>query len=103
MLTEEKLIEIFESHEDDWKKKDKDNPAKLPQFQGDTAVKAINLLREACPLDKVHCIIQGADHDVVYLIDLEEAYRYLTEEQAHSLAILGVVIDDNSDCLSISA
>lgn len=101
MITEEQLTRIFESHADDWKLPEDEKPQNLPQYKDDPNATAIGLLRSYCPRDKVRTVVQGADHDVIYLIDLKEAYEHLNEEQAHSLAILGVIIDEDNDCLSM--
>ena len=52
----------------------------------DHDVKAISLLRERIPYEKCNSIIGGADHDILYLCDVEDAMPYLTEEDLVVLA-----------------
>lgn len=67
----------------------------------DYGVKAVALLRERIPYDVCKRIIAGAEHDVVYLCDIEEAIPYLTEEDLDVLADCNCWIDDDNDSLAL--
>jgi len=67
----------------------------------DHDVTAINLLRTRIPYEKVKSIIGGADHDVLYLCDVDEVLEYLTEEDLVILADCNVWIDDDVDSLAL--
>ena len=48
-------------------------------------------------------VIQGAEHDEIYSLDVEEGCEFLdkiTEEDAIRLSELGWFIDSDSDCLA---
>jgi len=57
-------------------------------------VVAINLLRSRTPFEVCY-IIQGADHDKIYLPDISEVLPYLNEEDLVLLNNCGVFVDDN--------
>ncbi len=61
----------------------------------------INLLRQRIPFEKEQSIIQGANHDVVYLIDIDIACEYLLQEDLAVLQECNVIFDEESDCLSL--
>jgi len=88
MITLEKLSEILDGD---------------TNYQSDTDRKllAITTLRSKIPFDVCHSIIQGADHDVVYLCDIDEALPYISEDDAKIIANGGVFIDTDSDSLSM--
>ena len=67
----------------------------------DHDVTLINLLRERIPFDDEKNIIKGANHDVVYLIDIDTALKYLNEEDLLVLIECNTVFDEESDCLSL--
>jgi hypothetical protein len=67
----------------------------------DHDVKAINLLRERIPYEDCKSIIGGAEHDVLYLCDVEEALPHLTEEDLVVLADCNCWIDDDVDSLAL--
>jgi len=63
--------------------------------------KAISLLRERIPYDEVHDIISGAEHDVLYLCDVDESLPHLTEDDLIVLADCNVWIDEDTDSLAL--
>jgi glycosyltransferase involved in cell wall biosynthesis len=67
----------------------------------DHDIVALNLLRNRIPYDKCKTIIQGADHDQVYLCDIEECLPYLNEEDLIVLADCNLFVDKDNDCLSM--
>jgi hypothetical protein len=67
----------------------------------DRDVKVINLLRERIPYEKCKSIIGGAEHDVLYLCDVEEAIPYLNEDDLLVLADCNCWIDDDVDSLAL--
>lgn len=67
----------------------------------DHDVAAISLLRERIPYDKVKAIISGAEHDVIYLCDLETAMPFLYEDDLDVLAECNVWVDDDNDCFGL--
>lgn len=62
---------------------------------------AIQLLRERIPYDRCKSIIQGAEHDVLYLCDVDEVLEYLSEEDLEVLADCNVWLDEDSDSLAL--
>jgi hypothetical protein len=88
-ITREEIEKIFEEFEDYTGKE-----------KGDRMIKGLNIMREACPLVEVHSIIQGADHDVFYCIDIDEAEKYLNADQVRELARLDFIYDEDNDCIS---
>jgi hypothetical protein len=84
-MTIERLNEILE---DDSLKKDVDDAV----FEG------LVILRKYNPY-----VIQGAEHDEIYSLDVEEGCEFLdkiTEEDAIRLSELGWFIDSENDCLA---
>lgn len=67
----------------------------------DHSFKAMSLLRERIPYDKCKNIIGGAEHDALYLCDVEDALPYLTEEDANILADCNCWIDEDVDSLAL--
>jgi hypothetical protein len=67
----------------------------------DHDVRAITLLRERIPYEKCKGIIGGAEHDVLYLCDVEKALPYLMEEDLVVLADCNCWIDDDTDSLAL--
>lgn len=62
---------------------------------------ALSLLREKIPYDKYNSIIQGAEHDQIFLCDVDDALPYLTIEDLKILADCNMFIDEDHDCLSL--
>lgn len=62
----------------------------------DEKAEAVKLLRDRVPCDVCPRIIQGADHDIVYLPDPEDVIAYLSEDDAMLLRAYGVFIHDGS-------
>lgn len=67
----------------------------------DHDVTAINLLRERIPYEVCKSIVGGAEHDQIYLPDVEKALPYLTEDDLIVLADCNVFIDEDVDSLSL--
>jgi hypothetical protein len=91
MITREKLEEMLDS--------ETNSPFSNPKEDHD--VKAISLLRERIPIDVCGSIIGGAEHDKIYLCDIDEVLPYLTEADAMILKDCNMFIDDDCDCLSL--
>ena len=81
-MTEERLIEIL-------------NGDNHPDLIGDMEVEAIKLLRDRIPLSEAGQIIQGAEHDKIYLVDVSVAANFLSEEDAVKLRDLIVCVEDD--------
>ena len=67
----------------------------------DHHVTVISLLRACIPYDVCKRIIGGAEHDVLYLCDIEKAIPYLTEEDLLILADCNCWIDKDVDCIAL--
>ena len=67
----------------------------------DYDVKAISLLRERIPYDVCKGIINGAEHDKIYLCDLEDSMPYLTEEDLAVLADCNVLVEREYDSFAL--
>lgn len=67
----------------------------------DRKVRVISLLRERIPYESVKSIIGGAEHDVLYLCDVDEVLEWITEEDLIVLADCNVFIDDDVDSLAL--
>lgn len=67
----------------------------------DHDVKAITLLRERIPYEECKSIISGAEHDVLYLCDVDKAIHYLSEEDLDVLADCNCWIDEECDCIAL--
>jgi hypothetical protein len=85
MITREKIEEILS-----------DKSAFKTKVDHD--VTAINLLRLRIPYDSCKSIIGGAEHDVIYLCDVETALPYLDETDASILADCNVGIEEEFEC-----
>ena len=81
-MTEERLIEILSGdvHHN---------------FSGDMEFEAIKLLRDRIPPNEARQIIQGAEHDKIYLVNVSVAAKFLTEEDAVTLRDLIVCVEDD--------
>lgn len=77
----------------------KDIPAL--QKKRDNDFTAIQLLRERIPYKVCHSIIQGAEHDVVYLVNIDECLKYLSEKDLVTLAECNVFLDEDLDSLGL--
>ena len=77
---------------------DDKNPFKNKE---DHDVKAITLLRSKIPYDICHSIIGGAEHDVLYLCDVEKVLLYLEDTDIEVLADCNVWIDEDNDSLAL--
>jgi len=67
----------------------------------DHDVTAINLLRVRIPYDDCKSIIGGAEHDTLYLCDVETALPFLIEDDLKVLADCNVWIDEEVDCFAL--
>ena len=67
----------------------------------DHNVKVITLLRERIPYEECKSIIGGAEHDVLYLCDVDKALPYLSEEDLDVLADCNCWIDEECDCIAL--
>lgn len=67
----------------------------------DHDVIAIALLRERIPYEVCKSIIGGAEHDVLYLCQVDKAIPYLTEEDLVVLADCNCWIDQDVDSLAL--
>jgi len=67
----------------------------------DHDVKAITLLRERIPYEECKSIIGGAEHDVLYLCDVDKAIPHLTEEDLVVLADCNCWIDEDNECIAL--
>ena len=67
----------------------------------DHDVVVINLLRERIPYEACRSIIGGAEHDKLYLCDVDKSLPYLTEDDLIVLADCNAFIDDDSDSLAL--
>lgn len=85
MITREKIEEILSNK----------SPFKTT---GDHDVIAINLLRLRIPYDSCKSIIGGAEHDKIYLCDIETALPHLDETDVLILADCNVGIDREFEC-----
>lgn len=75
MITIEQVEEAFGDSRKAYKVKDIDHTTKV-----------ITLLRERIPYDIITSIVSGAEHDVIYLCNVEESLDYLSEEDLEILA-----------------
>lgn len=88
MITREEIEEMFG---------DKRQPFKNRNVDHDLI--AITLLRERIPYEDCKSIIGGAEHDTLYLCDIEIAIKHLNIADVEILADCNVCIDNNFDCL----
>ena len=63
---------------------DEDNPFKTKGIDYD--VRVISLLREKIPYDRLKNIIGGANHDIIYLTEVDITCEYLNEEDLEVLS-----------------
>ena len=93
MITREKLEEIL------------GNISKNPfQEKGiDHKMKALTLLRDKIPYEVYKGIIGAAEHDQIYLCDIDEVLPYINEDDAKVLADCNLFIENDNDCLSMFA
>lgn len=61
----------------------------------------IALLRERIPYEVCHSVIGGAEHDVLYLVDVEKALPYLTTSDLAVLADCNCWVDEDADCIAL--
>jgi hypothetical protein len=81
-MEREKLEEIFEETPSHW--------------DGDNAFQGLQILAKYTDKD----IICGAEHDVIYSVNIDDVIDELTEEDAIKLATLNWMIDDDCDCFA---
>lgn len=81
MVTAEEIKNIFE------------NKVSYKTRNIDHTFVAIKLLREKIPYDVCKSVIGSAEHDVVYLVDLNTAIPYLSLEDLEILADCNVCIE----------
>ena len=60
----------------------------------DYTTTAIYLLRERIPYEKCRSIIGGAEHDIIYLCDVDIALPYLSAEDLEVLADCNIWVED---------
>ena len=89
MVTREQIEEALGDNE----------PFKTKNIDHD--VVAISLLRGRIPYDECKSIIGGAEHDVLYLCDVEVAIQHLTTEDLAVLADCNVWIDEDCGVLAL--
>lgn len=90
MITREQLEEAFGDGRKAFVTKDIDHD-----------LRAITLLRERIPYEVCKSIIGGAEHDVIYLCDVDDSLPYLNDEDLSILADCNVWIDDDCDSLAL--
>jgi len=83
MVTEKQIQEMFDEDNDN-------TPFQTKNVDHD--VIAINLLRSRIPYKKCKSIICGADHDILYLCDIDDCLDYLTEEDLKILLDCNVIL-----------
>lgn len=85
-LTKEELQQIWEEADSKW--------------DGDNALQGLDILRKYFDPMKTN-LIQGADHDVIWSVNIDEALENgLTREDATKLALLNWSLDEDGDCFS---
>ena len=89
MITKEQIEEAF------------DNGKAFQTKDIDHDVVAISLLRERIPYDICKSILQAAEHDVLYLCDVEDALPYLTEDDLKVLADCNMFLDEENNCFGL--
>lgn len=67
----------------------------------DYGVVAISLLRERIPYESCKSIIQGAEHDLLYLCDVDEVLEHLSLEDLNILADCNVWYDEDTNSLAL--
>lgn len=78
-----------------------DNNTPFKTKDVDHNVVAISLLREKIPYESCKSIIQGAEHDVLYLCDVDEVLEHLSLEDLEILADCNVWYDEDNDSLAL--
>lgn len=86
MITREQINEVFENK----------NPYRIRDV--DHTSMAVMLLRNKIPYDICRQIISAAEHDKIYLCDIDKAAPYLSEDDLTVLADCNVCIDRQFDC-----
>ena len=65
----------------------------------DHTLVALNILRSKIPYEICGSIIGCAEHDIIYLVDVEEALPYLDEADLMQLADCNCGIDEDLDSI----
>lgn len=78
-----------------------DNRSPFKTENVDYDVLAISLLREKIPYEECKSIIVGADHDIVYLCDVDKAMKHLTENDLLVLADCNVLYNEDNGCFAM--
>lgn len=91
MIKREKLEEMLDG--------ENNTPFKTKDVDHDLV--ALSLLRERIPYKVCRSIIGGADHDQIYLCDVDDAIPYLNEQDVEVLADCNVFIEEECDSLSL--
>jgi len=69
---------------------------KNAKWEGDNAMQGLEILRKYLKPDKPQRLIQGANHDVIYSLDIDEVLEAgLTTEDAEKLASLNWMLGDS--------
>lgn len=90
MITKEKLEEILDNDSVPFKEKEIGHK-----------MRALILLRDKIPYEVCKGIIGAAEHDQIYLCDIDQVLPYINTDDAKVLADCNIFID--SDCLSMYA
>lgn len=70
------------------------------KWTGDNAIKGLRILEKYFDIEKKD-LIQGADHDVIWSVSVDDAIEAgLTVEDAEALALLNWTIDEDGECFS---
>ena len=91
MITREKLEEIF----------DNDEIIAFREKDIDHTMKALTLLREKIPYDVCKSIIGCAEHDKIYLCDVDDVLEHINVEDAIILAECNMFLDEENDCFAM--
>ena len=91
MITKEKLEEIMENT----------SSSTYLKEEIDHKMKALILLRERIPYDVCSGIIGAAEHDQIYLCDIDNVLPYINEDDAKILAECKLFIERGCGCLSM--
>ena len=92
MITREELEAILD---------DDNNSEVFSKENEDHDVIAIKLLRDRIPYDVERQIICAAEHDIIYLVDVESALPYLSKEDAAILQDCNCFIDEDTDSFAL--
>lgn len=90
MITREQVEEAFGDDKKPFKTKDVDHD-----------VIAISLLREKIPYEVCKNIIAGAEHDILYLCDVDKILPYFDENDLSVLADCNCWLDEDNDCIAL--